>query len=683
MSIIPGHRVILHGGDYNPEQWKSSPEIWERDFELMREAGTNTFTLGVFSWAQYEPREGVFEFGWLDHIMDRMAEEGHRVILATPSGARPPWMAKKYPEVRRVNQQGLREPFQHRHNHCWQSPIYRTKVREINSQLVARYGAHPALGMWHISNELSGDCYCELCQRRWWRWLEERYGSLDALNAAWWTTFWSHTFTAWDEIDPRADSMDGLALDWRRFNTHQIIEWYRWEADPIRSATPQIPITTNFMGALFPTDYAAFGKEVDVITDDQYPEYDGEAENLLDRVTRVAFKNDLFRSFKPGRPWMLMECAPDAVQWRPYYRFKDPALHRAEMFQALGHGAEGTCYFQWRKSRGAMEKLHSAVVDHVGHSGTRVFKQVAEVGRSYAKLNEILDTQVSQARVGVIYDWESWWAYDRTCGTPSRNDTFQLTAVEHYRPWWNLGIGVDVISSTDDFTPYRVLVLPQMWMLKRGVAARLKSFVQAGGVVLMTANSAVCDETNLCLLGGMPGDGLREVFGVWVEEVESLPPELKRVIVPAEGTAFSAAKYEADCFASVVHAEGAEVLANYANSFYAGTPALTVHRFGEGRAYYLAARFDRELLQELADQVADALGLERFLGEGKPSGVSVQAREAGSMRILFVQNFNDDATTVPLPEFALEDLETGVRHTNALPLDAFSSGVFRIVESSV
>jgi len=289
--LISGFNKILHGGDYNPDQWLHAPEVIDEDFRLMKKSGCNTFSLGIFSWTSYEREEGKFDFSWLDRIMDRMAAAGSKVILATPSGSKPAWMSQKYPEIRLVNFQGLREPHWQRHNHCWSSPVYREKVRIMNTKLAERYAKHPALALWHISNELGGgECYCELCMKRWQNWLKEKYGTLEKLNRAWWAPFWSHIFTSWDQIDPRDSSMDGMTVDWRRVISWEIKGSYDYEAAIIRPITPHVPITTNFMGLCGHINYADFAKSVDVIADDQYPTYD--LENLRnswsDRLLEMA-----------------------------------------------------------------------------------------------------------------------------------------------------------------------------------------------------------------------------------------------------------------------------------------------------------------------------------------------------------------------------------------------------------
>jgi beta-galactosidase len=675
--LIPGFKRILHGGDYNPDQWQRYPEVLSEDIRLMKLAGCSTFTLGVFSWTSYEPEEGRFSFDWLDRSMDQLAKEGHKVILATPSGAKPAWMSAKYPEIRRVQRNGLRDPHKDRHNHCWSSPVFREKVQIVNRKLAERYQKHPALGMWHISNELAGECLCDLCIAEYQRWLEKKYGTLDALNEAWWAGFWSKTYTSWAQIDPRDPSLDGASLDFRRFTNQQLIDFMLWEMKPLRELTPAVPATTNFMGTHGWMDYAKIAQHVDLVGDDQYPGYDGSSPTLPDTAVAVSFKDDLYRCYKPDRPWMLMECTPDAQQWREPMRLKRPNLHRAEMIQALAHGAEGTCYFQWRKGRGGLEKLHGAVVDHVGHEHTRVFQHVAALGREYETLTPIIGS-VNESDVAFIYDWEAKCGFEHTSGADRRNSAYDRTAFAHYRPFWQAGIGVDVLESERDFSSYKLLVTPQLWLLKPGVAERILEFVENGGTWVATQYTAYCDEYNRMLFGGLPGQGLGTVLGIWNEEYDALPDGKTRRIKTAPGNRLKlSGSFEAVELCEVLHLRGATALAHFDEDFYAGQPVITVNEFGKGRAYYVGARFGEDLLSAFYGGLLAELALSGPLEAELPKGVMVQRRVKGSEAFLFVVSFRSEPTRVSLGQREYTSLIDQSPVKGTLELPAFGSAVLR------
>jgi len=673
--LIPGFRRILHGGDYNPDQWQGAPEILAEDARLMKLAGVNAVTLGVFAWSSYEPTEGHFTFDWLDRAMDAAGRAGQRVILATPSGAKPPWLGRRYAETRRVDRQGLREPYAGRHNHCWSSPVYREKVAIINRRLAERYAEHPALGMWHVSNELGGECYCVLCAEAFRAWLRERYGTLAALNEAWWSSFWSHGYAAWEEIEPRDEAVSTLAVDYRRFNTDQAIDFLKWEMEPLRELSPRVPCTTNFMGLLSGFDYARVAEVLDVVSEDQYPAYDGTDPEAWRAAVGVSMKGDLYRALKPGQPWMLMESCPEAPQWKQPMRAKRPNVHRTEMLQALAHGAEGTCYFQWRKGRGGREKFHGAVVDHAGHEHTRSFATVAALGREYERLGALLGS-TTPAEVALVYDWEVKWAFERSEGPDQRNHAYERVCVEHYRPFWQAGISVDVLDSTRSFDGYRLLVTPQLFMLKPGVASRIRRFVENGGTWVATLYTGYCDATNRCFLGGFPGGGLGEVLGLWSEEWDVLGDAATRTARGVEHPSFPlTGTLRAVEALEVLHARGATVLAAHTDDYYAGHAALTVNGFGRGQAYYLGARFDEASLDAFYGPLTTKLGLRRNLAAPLPRGVTVQRRVLEQREFLFVMNFTPAPQRIALGGRAYRLLSDDARVEDALVLEPFASAV--------
>lgn len=674
-TLIEGERRILHGGDYNPDQWLDEPAILEEDDRLMDLSGCQTFAVGIFAWMRLEPEEGRYEFAWLDRVFERMEKAGRRVVLATPSGAKPAWMSKKYPEIRRVTREGLREPHGGRHNHCWQSPVYRDKLAAINERLAERYGKSPALGMWHISNEYSGECYCTLCLARWREFLEQRYGNLSALNSAWWTAFWSHTFTNWDEIDPRDLSIDGMKLDWFRFSTDQCLGFMKAEIAAIRRHS-SLPTTTNFMGTFPCLDYSRLAEAIDLVSDDQYPTFDPGYDDLEERVIGVSMKDDLHRSFKLDRPWMLMESCPDAPQWKAPVRLKRPGIHQAEMLQAIGHGAEGTCYFQWRKGRGGSEKLHGAVVDHVGHEHTRVFRAVSELSRVYEKIERVVGSSV-ESRVALLFDWEVRNCFEGTEGVRSVDSSYERTCREHYTPFAKSGVSVDVLASDRDFSSYQLVIAPQLWLLKPGVAARIRAFVEAGGTLVGTYYTGVVEPSGRCFGGGWPGEGLMDVFGLWNEETDWIADgATRRVTTTASGRDLGlGAHYEARHVCALVQTRGAEVLASYAEDFYQGSPALTVRALGKGKAYYLAAELGSDFLDAFYGEQIRHLSLHRALGSKLPSGVHVQRRVGPSEEFLFVENFSATEHSLPLPTAGYVDLIGGERHERSFLLSPWSSTV--------
>jgi beta-galactosidase len=673
--INPKFPHFLHGGDYNPDQWFETPEILNEDIRLMKLAGVNTASVGIFSWVALEPEEGVYQFEWLDALLDRLAENGMNAILATPSGSKPAWLSRKYPEVRRVDAQGIREPHGGRHNHCRTSPVYRARAVAINTQLATRYKDHPALLLWHVSNEYNGEpCYCELCLDAFRKWLRRKYdGDLAKLNHEWWAGFWSHRFTDWEQIEPFDGSIHGLNLDWKRFISDQMLDFFQAEIVPLKEITPAVPVTTNFMGTYSGLDYWRFAKTLDVVSWDSYPRYHDRDDDWRVAV-ETSFTHDINRSMKGGKPFLLMESAPGVQNWQPVNKLKRPGMHRTEALQSVAHGSDSVLYFQWRKSRGGCEKFHGAVVDHAGHADTRLFREVAQLGQSLKKLDDVIGTTV-KPEVAVIYDWENRWAIDQTVGPRNERKDYLPACVSYYRQFWRLGVPVDVINMDSDFSRYRLLVAPMLYMLRPGVAGRIEQFVKAGGTFVTTYWSGIVNENDLCFLGGFPGP-LRKLLGIWAEETDVLYDDEKNLVeVVDPNPAGLSGVYEAGIFCDVIHVETAQVLAAYGSQFYAGSPAVTVNSVGKGQAYYVASRNDESFLQDFCTGQVASLGIRRSLRADLPEGVTVQMRTDGKRDYVFLLNFTRQAQTIALPDESLSDLETGQNLAGALTLDGYGSKI--------
>jgi len=665
---------MLHGADYNPDQWRNTPEIWDEDMRLMKLAHCNVMSVGIFSWAALEPEEGRFEFGWLDEIMDRLAENGAYAVLATPSGARPAWLSAKYPEVLRVQPNRQRNLHGRRHNHCYTSPIYREKTQIINRKLAERYKDHPALLVWHVSNEYGGECHCELCQEAFREWLKEKYeGDLDKLNHAWWTGFWSHTFTDWSQIESPAPHGENLIhghnLDWKRFVTHQTVQFFKNEIAPLKEITPDIPVTTNFMGTYPGLDYWKFAPELDVISWDSYPQWHGEIPDS-DLGASVGFLHDINRSLKGGKPFMLMESTPSVTNWQRVAKLKRPGMHLLSSIQAVAHGSDTVQYFQWRKSRGCCEKFHGAVVDHCGHENTRVFRDVAEVGKVLEKLDKVVGTTV-RPEVAIIYDWENRWAMEDAQAIRRERVNYQFTCEQHYKTFWQEGIPVDVINMDCDFSKYKLLIAPMLYMVRPGVAERIEKFVASGGTFVTTYWSGIVDENDLCFLGGFPGP-LRKVMGIWSEEIDALYDKDVNFAVPVPGNVLNLSKeYKAMELCDLIHAETAEVLATYKCDFYKGRPALTVNKFGDGKTYYIAFRSGLDFLSDFYKQLIKDLDISKVLDTELPEGVTAQKRSDGENDYIFIMNFSSEERKVNLPNESFMDMLNGNKVEGEITLSGY------------
>lgn len=596
--FFPQVNGILHGSDYNPDQWLDRPDILEKDIELMKKAKMTSMSLGIFSWSAYEPTEGEFHMDWLKDIMDKLYENGIYTILATPSGARPAWLDEKYPECMRVGADDHRAHHGVRHNHCMSSPKFREKTSIIINKIIDTVGKHPGLAMWHLSNEFGGECFCPLCKKKFQDYLANKFDNdINKLNKAWWTGFWSHTYNDFSQIEPPylngEFSVMGLNLEWKRFTTWNTTDYMKSEIDIIRKRTPNIPITTNFM-QLFPgLDYRVMAKELDVISWDSYPVFHNNYETMADTMAHNSFDHAVMRSLKKNQPFMLMECAPGLVNWHEYNKLKRPGVHKLFSTQAVACGSDTVQYFQWRKSRGSFEQYHGAVVDHIGTDDTRVFKEVAEVGAMLDSLSNVKGTIV-KPKAALIFDWDNMWAIDNMRGLSDKTKNYAKTCIQIYHEFLKLGIDMNVVASDDNLDDYNVVIAPMLYMLRPGASDNLKAFVKRGGQLMATYLTGYVDDNTLCYLGGFPGDGLSELFGVISEEIDTYYDSDENSATFTDGH-----KAIIHDYAEILRVSDTDILAKYDKDFYAGTPAITCKNFGKGKAYYVGARIDMDSMSGL------------------------------------------------------------------------------------
>ena len=644
---------LLHGGDYNPDQWLDRPDILEKDIELMKQAHINCVSLGIFSWAALEPEEGVYKLDWMKNIIDNLYENGIYTILATPSGARPVWMAEKHPEVLRVGRDLVRNHMGGRHNHCYTSPYYRAKVWEINTLLAQEFGNHPGVILWHISNEYSGECYCPLCQDRFRDYLKEKYGTLDNLNHKWWTAFWSHTYTSWEQIEPphsRGEGgVHGLTLDWKRFVTDCTVEFCAWEKAAVRAAGSQLPVTTNFLDFYVDLNCHKFKDVVDIISWDSYPRWHGPAGNEPPALL-AAFRHDMMRSIKK-QPFLLMESVTDAVNWHDVDKLKRPGMHMLSSLQAVAHGSNSVQYFQIRKSRGCAEKFHGAVIGHDGTSNTRTFREVSQLGQRMEGLQELCASNVP-AKIAIIYDFENHWAIDgaQALFNAGWAKNYHGTVMNHYAAFWRMGVPVDVVDMTADFSQYKLVIAPMLYMYRENIMEKLKSFTENGGTLVGTYWSGRVDECDLCFESFAPY-GMHEVFGLYTEEIDALYPQ------QFNATVYDGQKYKIMELCELVNTSTAQVIATYEDDFYAGKPVLTENHYGNGTAFYMCARLEQAFLDAFYENLVNGLSLEKAVEMQLPKNVIASMRR-GQRSIVFLQNYNESEVQLSLPT-PMEDMETG------------------------
>lgn len=632
---------IVYGGDYNPEQWPE--DIWKEDMRLFKEAGIDIVTLNVFSWAALQPSEDEYDFARLDKIMDLVRENDLKVCLATSTGAHPAWMAKRHPDILRVDFEGRKRKFGARHNSCPNSPTYQKYSVRLAKKLAQRYKDYENIVVWHISNEYGGECYCENCEQAFRRWLKEKHKTLEELNRVWNTSFWGHTFYDWDEIvlsnalsehfEYDRSTFQGITLDYRRFNSDSILNCYRMEYEAVKEITPEIPVTTNLMGFYPALDYQKWGRYMDVISWDNYPEVDA-------TPAKIAMQHDLMRGVGGGKPFLLMEQTPGVTNWHDYCALKRPGVMRLLSYQAVAHGADSVMFFQMRRSIGACEKYHSAVIDHVGNGDTRVFRETAKLGKELQRLGDFVLGAVTEAKAAIYFDWDNWWALTCTAG-PTVDLDYKAQILDYYQALHTQNIPVDLVGAEDDLSKYKLLIAPLLYMTKTGYDEKIRKFVREGGIFVTTFFSGIVDEHDLVITGGYPGK-LRDILGIWAEEIDALPEDKENCFD------YNGSRYPARLLCDLIHSEGARALGTYQKDFYAGMPAVTVNEFGKGKAYYVATRSDAAFYRLFLQDVCEECSITPLLGDVE--GVEVTVRENENGRFLFLLNHNDAFAEVYIEE---------------------------------
>ncbi|MDF2672800.1 MAG: Beta-galactosidase [Clostridiales bacterium] len=664
---------IYYGGDYNPDQWPE--ETWIEDMRLFKLAGINIVTLPVFSWAKLQPSEDTYNFEWLDRIINLLNENEIDVCLATSTAAQPAWMSLKYPEILPVDKEGRKRTHGERVNFCPNSMVYRKFSSKLAGELAKRYKDHPALAVWHIGNEYGTTCYCENCAKEFREWLKKRYGTIEELNKRWNMSFWGHTVYSWDEIVPpsylnemgkneyQGIQMDytcfqGISLDYNRFMSDSSLECYIGEYKAIKEITPGIQITTNLMGTFKTLDYFKWAEYMDVVSWDNYP-------GITTLPSSTALRHDLMRGLKGGKPFMLMEQTPSQQNWQPFNSLKRPGVMRLQSYQAVAHGADTVMFFQLRRSFGACEKYHGALIAHAGHENTRVFRECQTLGKELSMLKDKTIDSVMKSRAAIVFDWDNWWAVEFSSG-PSIMLKYVQQVEKYYRAFYSINISVDIIRPNDDMSKYEIVVAPVLYMIKPGVADNIKNFVRGGGNFITTFFSGIVNENDLVTLGGYPGE-LKELLGIWVEETDALTPEMKNSIKLLNPIGELNEEYQCGLLCDLINLEGAKALGVYGKDFYEGRPALTLNKYGEGNAYYIASDPEQEFLDKFIKHICDNNNIGSPVDATK--GIEVTQRYKGNKEFTFILNHNDSITAVNLKDIEYVDILNNKKLSGKIEID--------------
>lgn len=624
------HRGIDFGCDYNPEQW--DPAVWREDVALMREVGVSLVAINIFGWSDLQGPDGGIDFSRLDEIIGLLHDADIRVNLGTGTSSPPPWLAARHPEILPMTIDGtLRYPGG-RQAWCPSSPVFRRYALDLVEAVAERYGQHPAVALWHVSNELgchNAHCYCDVSAAAFRRWLRERYGSIAALNRAWGTSFWSQRYTDWDEIGtPRltpATRNPGQVLDFSRFSSDELLGHYRAELEVIRRHS-RVPVTTNFMvtAHIRELDYWTWAPEMDVIANDHYLDH-----RLADPSSELAFAADLTRGLAGGGPWMLMEHSTGSVNWQPHNLAKAPGQMLRDSLQHVARGADSVCFFQWRASLQGSEKFHSALIPHAG-TDSALWREAVDLGAVLERMGEVAGTRVV-GDVAMLFSWEAWWATDAE-NRPSSAISYLDQVWATHRALREAGATVDIVRPGADLTGYRLIVVPGLHLVRDHEAATLDAAVRAGAHALVTFYSGIVDEDDRVRPGGYPGVW-RDLLGIRVEEFSPVLPEQE--VLLESGT-------RASLWTERLTATDADVLDRFVGGPAGGLPALTRRRGtdGAGDAWYLATLPDGAGLARIIDQALTAAGAGR--AAGARAGVDVIRRVAEDRSYRFIINHGSE-----------------------------------------
>lgn len=661
---------LYFGGDYTPEHFPR--ELMAEDMRLMKQAGVNLATINVFSWAQLQPNETTWNFAWLDEIMDTLAANGVGADLGTATASTPAWMAKTYPEILPVDEKGLSFHHGSRQTFNPNSPKYRELSAILVRRIAERYKDHPALAMWHVNNELSHQVnydYSEITICKFREWCKARFGTCEKLNRTWGLHFWGNNIYEWDELMPPMrtahQTSTSLLLDWKRFTNECYMEVAQAEIDILREITPDVPITTNFLYEFKTLDYFAWADMIDFISVSSFPD-----PKVTNHPGEAALSHDIMRGLK-DQPFVLLEQAPSQVNWRLANVNKKPGVMRLWSYQGMAHGSDGFLFFQWRASVHGSEKFHSAMVPHIGEN-SRVFREMTAFGKELPRLSEIVGSRV-KADVAMILDYNNWWTVEYTPGPTALIDYLANLKAYHYA-LFEENITTDVIPFDRDFSGYKLVIAPLLYMVKPGFKEAVEKFVAAGGTFITTFFSGVVNEFDQVFAGGYPGP-LSDVLGLKVEEFEAMKPYTRNSLVVQADMPGLAGDYEASLWCDILQLNGAKPLAVYGSDFFKGSAAVTVNEFGQGKAYYVATLPGNEFLRPFLKQVCAQQQVMPVLAA--PDGVEAVRRTRDGQEYLFVMNHNYEPVEITLPGQEHIDLLTQTAMSGKVTLQALQTLILK------
>ena len=635
--------MFRFGVDYYPEQWPE--QSWERDAQLMSEAGFNVVRLAEFAWAKMEPQEGVFDFSWLERAIGIFHTLDISVVLGTPTASPPPWLAQKNSDVLRVREDGVRVEYGARRINCPSHTLYRERSRNITRAMAEHFAKNLAVIGWQTDNEFGDRCYCDICRKEFQTWLQQRYVTLDELNSRWGTVFWSQTYSDWCQIClPLSTSGSppnpSLALDFRRFVSDSYVSFQQEQIDILRSICPEHFITHNLMGFGYNgLDYFDVAKPLDFVSWDNYPL--GFWHQLEITPASPALSHDTMRGLKNKNFWVIEQQAGPSG-WQTLSSTPRPGILRLWAYQSIAHGADGVVFFRWRTARFGAEQYWHGLLEHDGRTGRR-YNEIKQMGAELKRVGDQVFGAETKSSVAILQSYDSRFAFQVQGNSTEFNYEKHLSQI--YGALWAHNISVDVISPTAALSEYDLVIAPALHILTEDVAADLREYVRGGGTLVVTPRTGVKDIDNVVVNQPLPGL-ISDVLGIVVEEYDALTADLTQAVT-FEVDELTGQTLPVQVWCDILELQGARVIARYTQDYYAGKPAITRHQFGQGAAIYLGT-FGTDTFYELFfGWILKQKSIQSDIDA--PAGMEISKRVQGNRSIYFILNFTTSPQFIKLP----------------------------------
>ncbi len=651
---------FIYGVDYYPEHWQESQ--WEKDATMMQAAGINFVRLAEFAWVKMEPAEGKFEFAWLDRALKVLNAHGIKVVLGTPTGSPPAWLYAKYPDIAAMDENGVRYRYGSRRNYCIHNPNFIAATQRIVTAMAEHFKDHPGVIGWQIDNELGDpECFDAATRAAFQKWCRTKYKTLDALNKAWGTIFWGHTYLAWPEIPLPWNTLGkaynpSLALDFKRFQSETTHDYLKIHTAILRRVAPKQAITHNAMGMYDNVDYSDLHRSVDFVAWDNYPMFE---ENYANYVG-PALAHDLMRGSKNNQNFMVMEQQGGLPGWNIFWgRQAAPGLYRAWAYQGVAHGADGICYFRWRTSRYGTEQYWQGILDQDSYPNAR-YQTAAQTGKELGQLADLLHGSKVVSSVAILVSPDSRWAFKIQPLVKEFNYNRQMHL--YYDAFRRAGINVDVVFPQSDLSAYKIVVVPSLFVVDKPLVEKLTAFVKKGGTLVLNYRTGVKDEHNVVTDQPLPGP-LAELAGIAIHDFDPQTNQ-EQEMVGADGS-----RYAVRAWFDIIDPTTARTRATYDKGYYAGKAAVTQNQVGDGSVWYIGTESaSTELYSRIAGYIGDQAGISK--GPSLPEGVEFATREKGGKKIFFLINYTEKAQSVRL-ERAYQNALTGSAEPVEVSIPAF------------